>query len=197
MSTYYKLRIDTDNVGGVITLLKRYCEIYLTSIEMEGTEDVHTHSYIETSTKEATIRNAVRKAYGSGNGVYSLKELSESRPVEYLAYCIKGRQYSTNLPPDVVKLAEDYDMVVKKGMKEKKLLRKSVFIQLCEIIDERPESLKSMELKSYFTRIVLDYYKSKQLAVRTFQLVSLVQTLLLKYSPEYYQQLADKVIELL
>lgn len=179
---YYKIRVDTDNIMEFERLLLKYSTNYLVCQENMGTDNPHCHAYVETNTKQATIRNAIRKQYGAGNGSYSMKSLDEKYPIEYLAYCIKEKNYRHTLPESLIKQAKEYDFKIKKEMKEKKEARKTILQKMDEEFDlANQEIITEMDI----VYKVIDYYKRNGILVRQFQMVSQVQTLLLKYDPNY------------
>lgn len=193
---YYKLRVDTDNLDTIEDVLKKYTSKYIVSLENEGKENPHTHSYIETDTKQATLRNVLRKTFGAGNSSYSLKELDEQSPKEYLAYVIKEKNYRHNLSEEVIKQAKEYDEKVKEGIKEKKQGRKT---QLQKIEEMYAEELKDLPCRGFgiakITQLVVGYFKETGILVREFAMVSIVQTLSLKYVPEYAGDLERRILD--
>lgn len=195
---YYKLRIDSDNLEEVVKLISKYSDNWLCSIENEGTENVHTHSYIETYQKEATIRNAIRKSYGSGNGTYSMKELTEEKPIEYLAYCVKEKKYKHNLNQELVDKALEYDLKIKKDMKEKKENRKTILQRIEQkyfnnVVDGVLDGVY-LGIETVLDKVI-EFYKEEGILIREFQLVSLCQTLGLKYVNSYDRNIKRKILE--
>ena len=197
MSQYYKLRVDTDNIDTIEGILKKYSSSYIVCLENVGTDNTHSHSYLETTEKQATIRNVLRKTFGSGNSSYSLKELDEQYPVEYLAYVVKEKLFRHNLPQDVIDKAMAHDKEVKDGIKEKKANKKT---QLEKIIEQNKEQLEGMkEAKGFampdITDMVLKYYKENKILVREFQIISLVQTLSLQYIDGYLEEYSRRLVD--
>jgi len=197
MSQYYKLRVDTDNIDTIEGILKKYSSSYIVCLENVGTDNTHSHSYLETTEKQATIRNVLRKTFGSGNSSYSLKELDEQYPVEYLAYVVKEKLFRHNLPQDVIDKAMAHDKEVKDGIKEKKANKKT---QLEKIIEQNKEQLEGMkEAKGFampeITDMVLKYYKENNILVREFQIISLVQTLSLQYIDGYLEEYSRRLVD--
>lgn len=179
---YYKLRVDTDSIAHVKPILMKYTDRWLVCIENIGEENTHCHAYLETNTKEATLRNVLRKKFGSGNGVYSMKNLSEQYPIEYLAYCIKEKNYEHTLPNEIILKAIEHDKKVKEEIKEKKKSRRTILEKLEEYIDfPNNPTLDTCTIVSK----VVDYYKETGTLVREFALISQVQTLLLKHTDDY------------
>ncbi len=186
---YYKIRIDTVERQLVEKFILRYSTSYLYCFENQGTDNPHCHMYIETTQKQATIRNHIRKTFGGGNGIYSMKELDSEKPIEYLAYCCKEKDYFHNLPEDIVEKAVAYDDKIKEEMKDKKANRKTI--------------LQKMELEFNYegkdiwpnkiTEDVVEYYKKNEILVREFQMISQVQTLMLKYCSGYDNTLVQRI----
>lgn len=194
---YYKLRVDTDDIDKIEAILKKYTSSYIVCLENVGTDNTHSHSYLETTEKQATLRNVLRKTFGAGNSSYSLKELDERYPIEYLAYVVKEKLYRHNLPQCEIDKAIEYDNNIKNEMKEKKANRKT---QLEKIIELNKEALESMkEGKGYalpdITKMVLKYYKDNKILVREFQIISLVQTLSLQYVDGYLDEYSRRIVD--
>lgn len=197
MIKYYKLRVDTDDLDKMEEILKKYSTNYIVSLENEGKDNVHSHSYFETTTKGPTIRNVLRKIYGSGNSVYSLKELDEAEPIEYLAYVIKEKKYRYNVSEELIEKAKEYDSKVKEQIKEKKLKRRTVLQCLEDYIKEHHSSIFTNPYgpsQKDMVKIVVEYYKSQGILIRRFMLTSLVDTLSLKYVPNYSERLELEIL---
>jgi len=193
---YYKLRIDTINHQDVKDLLEKYspdCWVY--SREKTGTLNEHVHCYLETRSNSATIRTQIRRKFGSGNGKYSLKELDEQRPIEYMAYIIKDNVFFYhNIDDFTIVEYQEYNMDVVDEMKRKKNSRKTQLETLKEKAEETPGQIDSIESCVDF---VVQYYKDTGKLVRKFQIISLAQTLALKYVPEYEHSLSASIYSLM
>lgn len=199
MLTYYKIRLDTHERSHVRTLLDKYCDSYIVSYEGEASDNPHCHGYLETTTKQATIRNAIRKQFGAGNGSYSLKSLDERRPLEYLAYILKEGDYEcSGISEEDLTKAKEHDLKVKNQLKEKKANRRTA---LQVIQDELSEELPPREGETYedykkrLLLLVIRWYKQKGTLIRQFMIVSQVQTLLLKYHEHGDHELYCSLIE--
>ena len=194
---FYKLRVDTDNIDTIEGILKKYSSNYIVCLENVGTDNTHSHAYLETNEKQATIRNVLRKTFGSGNSSYSLKELDEQYPTEYLAYVVKEKLFRHNLPQDVIDKAIAHDKEVKEGIKEKKANKKTQLEKIIELNKEQLEGMK--QAKGYsmpeITDMVLKYYKENKILVREFQIISLVQTLSLQYVDGYLEEYSRKLVD--
>ena len=197
---YWKLRIHTDDIDKVEDVLKKYATSYVVSFETAQRE--HIHSYLETTQKEATIRNKLRKTFGSGNQTYSLKELDEEKPIEYLRYVVKDGLYRHNLPQDLIDKAIESDLQVKEGMKEKKKSKKTQLVLIRErYFNKRVKNHLGVEedFKDYTLSYVLDsvmeYYEESDILIREFQLVSLIQTLSLKYVKGYKTKFRSRLLD--
>lgn len=211
LNKYYKIRVDTDNLQSIETILKKYSSSYIVCLENEGTDNTHTHSYIETIEKQATIRNVLRKEYGSGNASYSMKELDEEKPIEYLAYVVKEKIYRHNMPQEVIDKAIAHDKSIKESIKEKKINKKTQLEKLIEIIEplvryedkdahypiiiDKQPHLESFVRKEWVLEHVIEFYRKGGMLVREFQIISLTKTLCLKYIPGYASSLRVSLID--
>lgn len=146
-----------------------------------------------------TIRRYLRE-----NGFtrkYSIKESDEQYPIEYLAYCIKQKRYRHNLPEYVIANAIEHNDKVVSEMKKKKTERKTILQQIIEAHEGELFLLEEMDLgKAVHTtyHIVVNFYKEKKALIREFQILSLVQTILVQYVSYYpnvmYKNVYDKLI---
>lgn len=197
---YYKLRVDTDNIMELERILLKYSSTYLICQENEGCENPHCHAYLETNTKQATIRNVLRKKYGSGNGSYSLKALDEQYPVEYLAYCIKEKNYRHTLPEEQIEKAKEYDLKVKEEMKKKKAERRTQLQKIEEkyfsnVVDGIDTELNRYVDVEHVADKVIEFYRENSILVREFMMISLIQTLSLKYVNSFDRSFKNRLIE--
>lgn len=203
MINVFKLRIDTSPCDGVQQLCDKYAKEYLYTYENTGEENPHVHMYLQLSKQSRTVRAYIRKVFGSGNGVYSLKELDEQYPIEYLAYCMKLGEPTHNLPNEIIDKAKSYDLDVKRSMKEKKSSRRTQLQILDDIIGTECElqgdvyvrSNGLIPCKEFVVDTVIRYYKDEKKLVREFMIVSLVQSLCLKYVPSYDYELKRKILD--
>ncbi len=201
MIKYYKLRVDTSDKELLYERLKKYTDTMIVSIENIGTDNVHCHCYFESMTSSLTIRQMIRKHYGSGNGVYSMKELDEQKPIEYISYCIKDGNYLITSTFDVSFITEcnEWNERVKSEIKIKKENKKTV-LQLCEEwinqnIDNQecwirtlyrpPFSHDVPETRSllHYKHLVLKYHMVTDRLIRKFQIESIAMTIFLKHNP--------------
>lgn len=203
MLSIWKIRIDTQDYEKIIFFCNRYMTNWLYCFENEGTTNVHCHLYVETTEKEATIRGHIRTKFGCGNGAYSMNTLDSVRPIEYLAYVVKGRVYFHNLPEDLIENALAYDDKVKESIKVKKAAKKTQ-LQLCEeLLIERFKPVKyyidrreditcycyvdetghktSIEVEDILV-LVIDFYVDNGLSFRRHAAKSIVDSLALKYN---------------
>lgn len=203
---YYKIRIDIKESidrSDILGMFDKYFTTYLIAFEGTETENPHCHGYIETETKQATIRLNIRKRFGGGNGSYSLKALDEQFPLEYLAYMIKDGEFINHGVPEAVLVkAKEHDIKVKKEMKEKKLARRTVLQQIDEAYFSQVENGLNKEIdmfvsEEFVVSKVLEFYKEKDQLVRQFMIVSLCQTLCIRYVNGYQQRFQDKILEML
>lgn len=216
-TTSYKLRLDTDDNDLPLELCLKYFNTYLISFEGRDTDNPHCHIFgtLKIEYKEPALRSYIRKAVGSGNGNYSLKKLDNDKPIEYLAYCLKeDTNPRHNLPEALFKEAEEYNQKVKEEIKQKKANRRT---QLQIIIDDHcshffpsdenpniyfyrteptkddPNQYKIFVGKETIINLVINYFKETGTLIRQFALISIIQTLLLKYVPDYSRELYNKI----
>lgn len=192
-----KLRVDTHDHTIVQHIVKKYSTRHLVSFEGDDLDDTkeksHTHFYIEAKPdlKLDAIRQWLRTQGYTRR--YSLKEIDdENLPIEYLAYCIKKKNYTHNLTADEIAQVQKYDLNVKKDLKEKKQQRKTILQQL----DESLEPIWKTTLdKQKVIDAVIDWYKERGTLIREFAIVSQIQTLLLKHYPQYHYTLSKRINE--
>lgn len=123
----YGLRFTTENEEIVLQFLKQYAKKWMYGREIGGdTGKTHFHLYIETVSKNPAIRAWIRKYIGSGNGIYTMKEV-EKNPVQYLAYSMKDGNYifSENYTEEEIQAIRTYDAKVKAEIKERKEKKKN------------------------------------------------------------------------
>lgn len=202
MTSYYKLRTDISDVPSdkIIELVKKYSECYAYAFEGIDTVNPHMHFYLETMTKNQTLRAALRKLKLTGNGKYSLKE-TEKNPIQYLAYLTKEGKYEfVNIPVEVVKQAEEYDAQVKLELKEKKENKKRVLDHLIEYVDKNFDTIKLKSSsgvswldknKVIIIRLVVKYHLEKNILIRKFQIKAYVDTIMFKRYPDQFDELCD------
>lgn len=178
---YYKLRIDSIDPDVISHIANHYSpDCYLFAVEGLTETNPHTHFYLEMEGKPTALRAYIRKHVGAGNGIYSLVELDECKPVEYLAYCIKGGDHqSRNIDLDP---AKSYDFKIKDDRSKKKKERKTV---LQSIIEHYQFDTVPFSDRSTIIDQVILYHKEKGVLIREFAMISIVQTLLLRYDPTY------------
>lgn len=199
---YWKLRIDTEDRDAVEELCNRYFSQWLYAFEKGSFDDEnpHCHFYFSTLKKEAAIRMYIRKTFGRGNRVYSMKNLDEQYPIAYLAYCMKQGSFKIHdVPDDVLDEAKNYDNKIKNEMKEKKESKKTQLQKLMKVIEDLMDA-DGLDDGKWWTLervsdIVIDFYKDNEILIREFMLVSLIQTLALKYVNGYDYKFRTKLME--
>lgn len=182
---YFKLRCDTEDPESLKPFLDRYVSYYLVSIVEEHDTNPHIHAYLETRTKQPTLRKWLRATYGAGNRHYSLKTLGGEKPLEYLGYCIKVGLHSAFLgvkQEDVLKEAEEHDKKVKAQMKEKKKNRRPVWMKIIEEMEitEEDDTLSVVDK-------IIEYHVENETLIREFQLTAYAQTILCKFNISGYK----------
>lgn len=198
MLSNYKIRIDSHAIQSIRMLFTKYFDRYIVAFE-GGEENPHCHAIASSTAKSATIRSNIRKLFGSGNGSYSMKELDEEYPLEYIAYILKeGKYENSGYPESILQEAKDYDLKIKQEIKEKKQERRTI---LQKIDDEYFSNIEDGVIdghyvdRHYVVSSVLDFYKKSGTLIREFQLISLSQTLCLKYIPHYTEELKCRVLD--
>lgn len=194
MIKYYKLRVDTDNKEELFERLKKYTDTCIVSIENIGLDNVHCHCYFESMTSSLTIRQMIRKHYGSGNGIYSMKELDEEKPIEYISYCIKEGNHliSPSFDSAFIRECNEWNARVKSEIKTKKENKKTVLDKIIEKYDY--ENQDDIWMPTVVDNVLL-YYKENKILVREFQIKSQIQTILLRYVPGYQERFRDQIME--
>jgi len=201
---FYKLRLDDETPY----IQDCYAYAYCQEKGKDG-DNPHIHMYIATGSPEQTIRSRVIKRVGRGNGKYSLKELDDEYPIEYLAYMLKEEnwikkdQYK-NIPDEILKKVVEFNELVKDEMKVKKDSKKTVLQKMTREIQARIVDGKVLYencIKKVYQPItvnwiidfVVSWYRSEGTLIREFQLVSLVQTLSLSFIDGYAHELANRL----
>lgn len=183
----YKLRIDTSKRNDVVKLLSKYASLWIVSYE-GFPDNPHCHVYLHLLCKQATLRNRIRKDFSrdkvAGNALYSLKELDEEYPLEYLAYLVKEKDYqkSDNFPQDKLDEALAHDKKVKEEMKEKKKNRLPVWkkiMEMCKDVQYDKDAYRKI------AESVVDYHQENQILVRRFALKSYTDTIYLQKFPQF------------
>jgi len=189
----YKIRIDSHDRDNIKLLLGKYSDRYMLAFEGESSENPHCHGLFASSAKPATIRSNLRKQFGKGNGSYSMKELDEEYPLEYMSYIVKEGNYIVhNIPTDIIEKAVEHDKQVKLEMKTKKENRKTILDQI--IAKYNYEEDPPLDTHQVIDNVI-DFYKTERKPVREFAMVSNVQTLLLRYVDSYRFTLSTNIFK--
>ena len=188
---YYKLRIDynADNLPQIKELQSRYFSRFVKAEEKgEEKDNPHLHYYLATTHKASAIRQFIRKHFGSGGGVYSLKKLDEEYPLEYLAYLVKEDPETIwfRMPEGLKEKAIAYDLEVKRDLKTKGSLGK-VKKYLIDKYGGIPPHRKTL------INSLINYYQERNLLIRKFNLLTLTQTLLLEIDPSYRRSFVEDI----
>jgi len=180
-----------------------------TSVVEGGTENPHVHFFLifhaSLKSASASLRSLLRTNGLRGNRSYSLKRNDEEYPIEYIAYLMKeGKPKFHNIPQDILTEAKLYNEKVKSEIKEKKLNRRTQLQKIDEYLHEEHAYLFDEEDKfpadlgrarNQLLDAVLSYYVDSGTLMREFQVISIVQTLLLKYDSSYFQQFKSKLFD--
>lgn len=199
----FKLRIDLLAHDESITKgIKKYAYV-----QEKVDTNPHIHYRLETDLKRATIIQRVKKlpGYHKGNAFYSLRELKpdDDGYLRYDAYLRKeGKPTYVGYSEEDIKEIKEFDSKIKEEIKEKKLSKRTAlqkiesayFTDVKEGIDVKRDEYVT---KEYVVDCVLEFYKQQGTLVREFFMVSLCQTLCLKYVPSYTvsfkRRLLDKI----
>ena len=149
-----------------------------------GIENPHVHIYMATQTIDTTLRPHFRHL-GAGNGFYSIKKLNEQYPIQYLAYILKEdlTYVQSGIPPEIIEEARLHDEKVKQDLKNKKKERKTQLEKVEEYAQSLNKDLPYFELSTWLL-CTIQYYKTSGILFREFQVISISQTLFLKYNPD-------------
>ena len=152
---HYKLRVDTDSYEWCHDFVGRYADQYLFAMEMVNTDNQHAHFYlhVKADVKEAAMRQHIRRTIGTGNGKYSLKQLTEALPIAYCSYVIKQEtdkgKYFHNLGEPYILACQEYNKQVKEEIKIKKEAKKSLRSRIMEAYEKHREDKRSIAITSH------------------------------------------------
>lgn len=196
MISYYKLRVDVlDTVDKVCyrNLEKNYFSSYVRSFEHIDEENQHYHYYVETTCSAVSIRQYIRKYIGKGNGVYSLKELDEARPMEYLSYILKDDTNAVwcNLPMELKDEAEAYSKQVKNEIKEKKKRKQGRLELLLEYMEGCEKDKNKVAKEVYY------YFKNKGMAPSSHLVQNYTWAVCLHYGIVSWNEYAESQLKFL
>lgn len=185
----------------------------------------HYHYYLNTNLSSDAIRKRIRQhpLYGvvvdgkemKGNSLFSLGVLEPTEgfdyPLEYFHYLMKPNVYEFWSPTleHLRQITVDYNESRKQESKAKKRSKGTI---IEDIIDTKfqdavlteitgiPQPVYLTKESNFFTKEeivdrVVDYYQEKGTLIRKFQLVSISQTLCLKYIQDYNRELKMKILD--
>jgi hypothetical protein len=216
--THYKLRISYGRTEikpeDFLDILFKDCKHFAFVNEGNGVEiEFHTHYYIITDVKEATFRDHLRKQFGSsknlGNKVFSLKDLEHGNneiAIEYLAYMYKEGQVVTSgsFWDPYIDIAIDHNKKVQAEIKKVKSSKKSQILQLISHIEEvyskceegfYVNDKREIITKESIIDLIIGFYKENNLLIREFHMISLAQTLCLRFISNYDFILKDRILQ--
>jgi len=192
-----KLRVDISSVSvdDIIQIVAKGSEGFAYCTEGTLGENPHMHFYLHNITrKQDWFRSQLRALGLTGNSGYSLKT-ADTYPIEYLAYMQKEHKVTYfRIPEDIQQQAKDYQEQVKLEMKAKKEARKTVYQQLCELLDTVPVKLESMDNRKQYIEIILDFHIEKNILIRPQQLKVYLETYLAKNSPKFRDALIQDLL---
>lgn len=207
MLKFYKLRITTQDEKAIEAFLSRYISNYLWSIEKVGTAKQHAHFYLETTTKEPTIRAHIRKKFGDGNKNYSLTAC-EQYPLEHCAYVLKEGNYKHTFDEEFIHRCVEYDEDMKEQIKKRKKEKRTRLTNIQQFeADLDPPILQNEEdgythggrwlTEDYIVQLLVLWYKRTGKRVNPHQIATEAYTLSLKYVNSYEAQLQSKILSLM
>lgn len=205
---YYKLRIDYQPIldDKYKELETRYMKCFTRVMESPYGTNSHYHYYLETISREDTIRTYIRKVFGSGNGVYSLKRV-ERYPVAYIAYCMKEQElYNSGVPQHIIDSAVEYNskvvVEIQKKKQEKKPLWEQCYLYVKEHLGTFEEYSNMSTLydpltsyKEMVIHYIIEYHIEKDRLIRAFQIEAIAVTLLVRLAPAYKSDLKRRILE--
>lgn len=208
----YKVRLsmlrredDSDRVLELLNALSPTC--YVLCWEYQNTKSErkrpHAHLYLEfeKSPNMKDIREKLRTYIGKGNSAYSIKAMDYvDENIQYIAYMLKEGMYTHNLENSRYQKCKEYNEKVKLQLKEKKSTKKTVLEQIEEkyfsnVVDGVYVDKDLFVTPENTIRNVIEFYKETGTLIREFQIISIVQTLLLKYCQFYSDKLFDRILE--
>lgn len=197
----YELRLTTDNEEFVREVCSKYsADTYVYAFESPPTKRPHFHVYLQMSKGAEALRRHLRQQGFKGNTGYKMSKVRDS--LKYLAYVIKDGNYTVHgVLPHSLDDIKSYDLSIKNA---KKSTRQSALQNLVDVIDELVVKLDDYYvLKSngeiftekWIVDQIVSYYASQGTLIREFFLVSLAQTLSLKYVASYERRLSHRILD--
>jgi len=187
MDLSIRVALKTVGLDSVLAVFDLSQGSYMYAAEGMATDNPHVHMYLSTGTALPTIRARLRKLGLSGNGGYSITTVRDK--LKCLAYFMKGGDYSTNLPDDVIQQAKMYDAKVKTEMAEKKAKPKSLVHELSKTFNEaysyptltgRGPGLQTAQFE--LAKFLIQYHREHDLPIRKHQLTMLYDTIMFWHS---------------
>lgn len=198
---------DEENLN-ILKNVSKYMYAY------EGGKDgvrPHMHFYLVTPLKRGAIQARCKKlsGYKPGNGFYKTSTLVpepvdgfENDYIKYLGYIIKEANYvqdgfSLKELEEIVRYNEEYKAAYEKSLKKR---RQTVLQQIEEkyfsdIEDGVNKSTNEFVSREEVVDSVLEFYKDRGTLIRQFMIVSVCQTLCLKYVNSYTLSFKNKILE--
>lgn len=217
MNTYairitYEHLLNVDYQRCVDMLLKdvkRYYIVNETSSQNVG----HLQAWVDLGDmKVATFRRHLREftrshseAGDSGNKYFSCKQCDEELPPSLLSYFMKeDRKPITNLLEEDLKEAVKQQEKYKQDIKDKIANKKPVLEKIDDIIQSRmvdgrcyidEQGCKRVWTEFTIYDVVMEYIMSSKSLVREFFVVSLCQTLCLRYVGSYNGRFKSRILD--
>lgn len=179
METSIRVCLKTLSVDAVLACFDFTKGSYMYAVEGLTTSNPHVHMYLCNDTALATIRARLRKLGLSGNGGYSISTVRDK--FKCLAYFMKGGEYETNLPEEVIQQARVYDEQVKTSMAEKRAKPKSALHEMSKLFNEAHQYAPLWDHGNNHRRLIqqahvdiarfiLHYHREHDLPIRKHQL---------------------------
>lgn len=198
---FYKLRVDlSPGIGRdtIVDLVDRFSKTYCYVIEDAGGDNPHMHWYIEMSMSSENLRKGLRDLGLKGNKSYSLKDLDERYPIEYLAYMMKSKGFfliEGDIPESVLDAAREYDRLLKEEMERKKAeKKKKEIVKIMEYIKVQMKGGKIEDLSSWnIMNFVVDYHKENHKVIVDFRIIGITRMIMILCKDGYQKQYVDRL----
>lgn len=211
---YFKLRVSHlgNTYEQVRDIVKKYSpDCWFGCYEISKQDVPHSHWYLELKVSPENVRRSIRDLKSekdkTGNRIYSLRELDDEKPATYIAYIMKDGQIEHHGFTEE-KIAECLaeDKRIKEEMAALKVKKRPILLEISERLEAKLQDneypamisgeLRYVPLTPYhLTDEVIAYFLDTGKLVREFMMISVVQTLCLKYIPRYRYTLKSRIME--
>lgn len=205
---YLKIRIHLDNltddqIRSYNELISKYFIVYIESREKPAVGREHAHFYVETDYKPSQIRSFIKYNIGSGNGRYSVGELDEEKPLQYIAYILKYNRdlknvYYEGIDVGLLQKGIEHGINEEEQNKKKKKERKGRTVY--SDIESYINSTVLAESKDDFVidihrvvSLVMAWHKEKKKVINERRIEDYARTYLVNHYPTYEYKIIDRV----